>query len=391
MLIIMYKRTLANKINQLAQSFPIVAVTGPRQSGKTTLLRDIFADYNYVSLEDLDMREFAESDPRGFLTAYNDGAILDEVQRVPQLFSYLQTHVDTTKRAGEFILSGSQNFLLLENISQSLAGRVALLKLLPLSLEELRNAHYPLNNLEELIFNGCYPKIYYDHINPTDWYPNYIQTYIERDVRLIKNISDLSTFQRFLKMCAHRCGQLLNLSSLATDCGITHNTAKSWLSILEASFIIFLLQPYHSNFNKRLVKMPKLYFYDTGLICSLLTITDYSQLNTHYMRGALFENFVITEFYKHYLNQGKIPHLYFWRDKSGHEIDCIIEDSNKIYAIEIKAGKTIASDYFTGLNYWHALQPSTNNYLIYSGDVQQKRANSQVVSWKNINSILDDI
>jgi len=382
----MFNRIISNKIKALAAQYPILAVTGPRQSGKTTLLQALFAHLDYVSLEDIDTREFAENDPRGFLATYSKGVILDEVQRVPTLFSYLQTHVDANKKPGEFILSGSQNFLLLENISQSLAGRVALLKLLPLSLEELKLAQYPLPKLEELIFKGFYPRIYHKNINPTDWYANYIQTYIERDVRLIKNITDLSTFQRFLKMCANRCGQLLNLSSLATDCGITHNTAKSWLSILEASFIIFLLQPYHHNFNKRLVKTPKLYFYDTGLACALLNITEPQQLTTHYLRGGLFETFIFAELYKHFFNQGKVPNLYFWRDQSGHEIDCIIEEANKLIALEIKSAKTIASDFFAGLEYWQSLVNNKNieSHLIYGGDILQKRSDTQVVPWQKL-------
>jgi hypothetical protein len=389
----MFKRILTTELIQLASKFPLVAITGPRQSGKTTILRATFPELAYVSLEDLDTREFAESDPRGFLGNYAQGAILDEVQRVPKLFSYLQTHVDKQAKPGQFILSGSQNFLLLENITQSLAGRVALLNLLPLSLVELKQKQPQLNNLEEKMFTGLYPKLYKDNISPSDWYPNYIQTYVERDVRLIKNITDLSTFQRFLKMCANRCGQLVNLSALATDCGITHNTAKAWLSVLESSFIIFLLQPHYNNLNKRIIKSPKLYFYDTGLVCSLLGINNYEQLSAHYLRGGIFETFIIAELCKYYFNQGIRPPLYFWRDQSGHEVDCLIEKADELIPVEIKSGKTVASDFFSGINYWRDLagQAVNASYLIYGGEQQQQRNEVQVVSWNELEELFNNI
>ncbi len=321
----MITRVISDKLKSLYRKFPVVSVVGPRQSGKTTLVKNVFPRLKYVSLEELDNREFALRDPRGFLSTYDNGAIIDEAQRVPDLFSYIQTEVDKKDSPGQFILTGSQNILLHENVSQTLAGRVAILRLLPFSLEELKNTPYGSWQSDRYIYTGFYPRIYDKKINPADWYPNYIQTYVEKDVRLMKNISDLNTFQKFIKLCAGRTGQILNLSSLGNECGITHNTAKSWLSILEAGYIIFLLKPYHKNFNKRLIKMPKLYFYDTGLACFLLGIQNTSQLATHYLRGSLFESFVLSELIKERFNKGIEPNCYYWRDKTGNEIDCVIE------------------------------------------------------------------
>src|SRR5690554_1085048 len=387
----MIKRQMSDKIKYLAAKFPVVAVIGPRQSGKTTLVKNMFPEKNYVSLEDPDTREFALVDPRGFLAAYPEGAVLDEVQRAPHLFSYLQTIVDEKGQAGFFVLTGSHNFLLYENLSQTLAGRVAILKLLPFSLVELRMVNYPMESYERYLFKGFYPRIYDKDIEPVDWYPSYIQTYIERDVRLIKNISDLNAFQRFLRLCAGRTGQILNLSSLGNDCGITHNTAKSWLSILEASYIVFLLQPHYANFNKRLVKSAKLYFYDPGLVCSLLGIENEQQLFTHYLKGGLFESFVISELIKHRLNQGLEPNCYYWRDSRGNEIDCLLETGGLLTPVEIKAGKTITPDYFTALQYWRKLagEKARKSFVVYGGDGGQKRTQGNVVSWKDTTTIID--
>lgn len=380
---------MAEKLRFLASKFPVVSVIGPRQSGKTTLVRDVFSRMDYVSLEDLDTREFALNDPRGFLATYNKGAVIDEVQRAPKLFSYIQTAVDSRSKTGQFILTGSQNILLGENLSQTLAGRAAILKLLPLSLEELKNTAYELPSAEDYIFTGFYPRIYDKKIAPVDWYPNYIQTYVERDVRLIKNISDLNVFQRFVRMCAGRIGQMLNLSSLGNDCGITHNTARAWLSILETSYLVFLIRPYYKNFNKRLVKMPKLYFYDTGLACSLLGIQNRQQLETHYLKGSLFESFVLAEIVKNRFNEGLEHNCYYWRDKSGNEIDCLIETGGSLVQVEIKSGKTIVDDFFEGLRYWDKLadRNSKNLYLIYNGEEDQRRTFATVLGWKSITSI----
>lgn len=382
----MITRVLEGRLKQLAKQMPAIAVIGPRQSGKTTLVRKVFFNKPYVSLEDLDVREFAETDPRGFLAQYQAGAIFDEIQRVPSLLSYLQTIIDGRKSKGQFILTGSHNYLLQQHVSQTLAGRVAMLTLLPLSVEELDKTTAKTWTLEQYLFTGCYPRIYDQKLNPTKWYQDYIQTYIERDVRLIKNISDLHAFQKFIKLCAGRIGQILNLSSLANDCGITHNTAKAWLSVLESSYLVFLLQPHHKNFSKRLIKMPKLYFYDTGLACALLNIASLSQLKTHYLYGSLFESFVITELMKDRFNAGLQPNCYFWRDRLGHEIDCILDQGGQLTPIEIKSSKTIAADYFSGIQYWSSLakMSPSQGYVIYGGLLSQQRQQGNVLSWKTM-------
>lgn len=346
----------------------------------------MFPDKPYVSLEDLDMREFAQTDPRGFLDGYPQGAILDEIQRAPELFSYLQTLVDQKQKQGMFILTGSHHFLLMETLSQTLAGRVRILNLLPFSLEELETAHLAPASLEKMIFKGMYPRLYDKKIAPVDWYPDYLRTYIERDVRLLKNISDLSLFQKFLKLCAARIGQLLNLSNLAEECGITHNTAKSWLGILEASFIVHLLKPHYRNFNKRIVKLPKLYFYDTGLVGSLLEIESEKQLQTHPLRGSLFEAAILSELIKYRMNRGLPLNLHFWRDKTGHEIDCVIERGETLVPVEIKSSQTVNEELLKNLKYWVriSLQKKMNAFLIYSGDAEQKRQGVTILGWKKV-------
>ncbi len=382
----MIQRDIQDKILLLAEKFPVISVTGPRQSGKTTLLKELFPNYRYESLEEPDTRLFAASDPRNFLGQENK-MIIDEIQRVPELFSYLQTITDNTNVNGQFIISGSQSFLLNQHISQSLAGRVAILNLMPLSLNEITNHGIIEKKYEKLIFQGFYPRLYDKNIDPVDFYPNYIQTYLERDVRLLQNIHDLTVFIRFLKLCAGRTGQLLNLTSLANDCGISVNTAKSWISVLEASYIVFLLHPHFKNFNKRLVKMPKLYFIDTGLASSLLEIHSETQLSTHYLRGNLFENFIISEFNKTRYNKGLRNNCFFWRDNKGTEIDCIVEDGNKLTPIEIKSGNTFNTDFFKNLNYWNKLSgnPIENSYVIYGGENTRETKDGNLLSWTNLN------
>jgi len=381
----MIERTLTSRLVALAQKFPVVTLTGPRQSGKTTLVRATFPALPYVSLEEPDIRQIALTDPRGFLANFPDGAVLDEVQRTPELFSYLQ-HIVDEKRTAQFILTGSSNFLLLERISQSLAGRTAILHLLPLSLEELPpgDASY-----EQVIFRGRYPRIYDRDIAPTDFYPAYIQTYVERDVRLMKDIGDLDAFIRFVQLCAGRVGQLLNYTSLANDAGISPNTARAWLSVLESSYILYRLQPYHRNFNKRLVKSPKLYFHDTGVACSLLGIRDESQVNLHYLKGALFENLVINEFIKRNFHRGDNWQPYFWQDSQGREIDCLLVAGEVLRPIEIKAGKTLATSYFDNLNYWRSLlnAPQAPAYVVYGGDRSLQTGAGALVSWRELASI----
>ena len=381
----MIKRVIQDKIKHLAEKFPVISVTGPRQSGKTTLIKSMFPDLLYESLEDPDTRLFALSDPRKFL-GNEKKMIIDEIQRAPELFSYIQSNTDKTSLNGQYIISGSQSFLLNQHISQSLAGRVAIFNLMPLSLFELREHGFKITEYEKLIFQGFYPRLYDRNINPADFYPNYIQTYLERDVRLLQNIHDLNLFIRFLKLCAGRIGQLLNLNSVANDCGVSPNTAKSWISVLEASFVIFLLQPHFKNFNKRLVKMPKLYFIDTGLASSLLDIESENQLSTHYLRGLLFENFIISEFIKTRLNNGLRSNCYFWRDNKGTEIDCIIENGNLITPVEIKSGNTFNQDYFKNLNYWNKLSGNTNknSYVIYGGVSGRETKDGKLLSWNDL-------
>lgn len=381
----MIKRKAEKKIKQLSKSFPVVAVIGPRQSGKTTLVRRAFPDKPYILLEDPDTRIFAEEDARGFLAQFPKGAILDEVQKVPALFSYLQGILDDKNKPGFFILTGSQNFLLMEKITQSLAGRIAIFKLLPLTMEELSSVDIDFDDYEEYLFRGMYPRLYDKHINPGDLYSNYVQTYLERDLRGLKNVHNLSTFHIFIKMCAYRTGQILNLSSLANDCGITHNTAKEWISLLETSFIIFRLTGYHKNFNKRLIKMPKLYFVDPGLASYLAGIKNSEQLKIHSLKGPLFESFIISEFLKYQYNRGKDSSLYFWRDKTGHEIDCILEDSTNSMPIEIKSGRTITGDYFKNIKYWCNLAKIDmgESYIVYGGLKNQKRSTGHIIGFKN--------
>lgn len=386
----MIKRDISKQLLRLSRNFPIVSLTGPRQSGKTTLVKALFGKkYRYISLEDLDLRSFANDDPRGFLEEYSKYVIFDEIQNCPNLFSYIQGIVDRDKLNGQFILTGSQNFLLLEKISQSLSGRVAILHLLPLSLNELQKAKITPPSLEKILFKGFYPRLFKKPILPHEWYTNYLRTYIERDLRQIKAIHNLNTFQIFLKMCASRTGQLLDLTSLGNDCGISHNTAKAWLNILETSFIIFYLRPHFKNYTKQLIKSPKLYFYDTGLLSTLLNIHSSDQLKTHYLKGNIFESFILSEFMKNkYHNLAKY-NLYFWRDKRGHEIDCLIEKPNKLIPIEIKSSKTISSDFFKNLNYWNDISKNNkkDSYLVYGGREDQKRTSGKVLSWENIYKI----
>ncbi|MGE5528979.1 MAG: ATP-binding protein [Patescibacteria group bacterium] len=385
----MIERAIASKLLALAGKFPVVALIGPRQSGKTTLVRNLFAKKAYVSLEDPDRREFAATDPRGFLRSLPGGAVIDEAQRVPGLFSYMQTLIDERGSPGFFILTGSQNFLLQESLSQSLAGRVALLRLLPFSLTELEAAGYALDEPETYLFKGFYPRIYDREIAPSDWYPNYVQTYVERDVRLLKNITDLDAFQRFLRLCAGRIGQVLNLSSLGDDCGISHNTARAWLSVLEASYIVFLLRPHHKNFSKRLIKSPKIYFLDPGLACSLLGLGNQEQLSSHYLRSGLFESMMIAEIVKARFNLGLESNCWFWRDQSGHEVDCLLEEAGALVPIEFKAGKTASPGFFHAMQYWCNLAgvPAARAYVIYGGDDNLALDQGNLVSWRKVASI----
>jgi len=383
----MIARTLTTKIIALAQKFQVITLTGPRQSGKTTLVRAAFPTLPYVSLEEPDIRQIALIDPRGFLANYPAGAILDEIQNTPDLFSYIQRLVDEN-RLVQFILTGSSNFLLMEKISQTLAGRTAVLQLLPFSLAELEPG---AEQYEDLIFKGRYPRIYDRDIAPTDFYPAYIQTYVEKDVRLLKNIGDINAFIQFIRLCAGRIGQLLNLASLASDAGISPNTARAWLSVLESAYILYRLQPYHRNFNKRLVKSPKLCFYDTGVACSLLGIRDANQVTLHYMKGALFENLIINEFIKRTFHRGDNRQPYFWQDNHGKEIDCLLVDGDKVTPVEIKSGKTLSTSYFDNLRYWRPLAelPEDQGYVVYGGEQSMLTSTGAFVSWRHLERIPD--
>lgn len=385
----MIPRDSEQLINTLLRGFPLITLTGPRQSGKTTLAKAIFAHRPYASLEDPDIRRLARDDPRSFLERFPDGAVLDEVQRCPELFSYLQTMVDADGRMGLFVLTGSQQFGLMSGITQSLAGRSAFVELLPFSLAELiRAGRLPLN-INSILVTGCYPPIYDRELSPASWFGAYVTAYIERDVRQMLKIQDLETFQRFVRLCAGRTGQLLNLSSLATECGITHNTVKAWISVLEASYLIFLLRPHHANFNKRLVKMPKLYFYDSGLVSWLLGIRTPEQMDTHPLRGSIFETFVIAELVKSRLNRGEPRNLYFWRDSNGNEVDVIIESGDKLMPVEIKSGKTVNREFFHGLEKWLKLAGDQvySPVLIYGGDESFNQKGIQVMSWRECGTL----
>lgn len=385
----MIKRTAHSTLLRLAQGFPIVAITGPRQSGKTTLAKSAFPDKPYLSLEDPDIRAIAESDPRRLLQNYPDGAILDEAQRVPQLFSYLQTHVDADLKPGMFVLTGSQQFGLLSGITQSLAGRVGVVQLLPFSLAELQNADRLTEKVDDILYRGYYPPLYDRKFSPGDWFAGYVTTYVERDLRQLINVRDLSIFQRFIRMCAARTGQLLNLSALASDCGITHNTAAAWISVLEASYIIHLLRPHYRNFNKRLVKMPKLYFCDVGLAAWLLGIRKNEEMAFHAHRGSLFENMVVIEFLKQCWNNGEPSNLFFWRDSKGLEIDLLLENRTGLVPIEIKSGATIASDYLDNLKKWSVMSAGQElpAWLIYGGNNKTVSGVTRIVPWNGIKDI----
>ncbi len=383
----MTDRIVATEVLKLSEQYPVVTILGPRQSGKTTLCKQLFPDKVYVSLEELDLRQFATDDPRGFLEKYcQTGVVLDEIQRVPSLLSYVQTEVDLKNKNGQFILTGSHQFDLMQSVDQSLAGRTALVKLLPYSVDEIYNKETP--SLLKVLYTGFYPRIFEEQLDPTQAMAFYTATYVERDLRQLINIKDLTKFENFLKLCAARVGQVLNYSSLGSDCGIDQHTVKEWLSILEASFIIRLLHPYYKNFNKRLVKNPKLYFIDTGLLCYLLNIKKVDQLDTHPLLGSIFECFIVSELCKKFSNKVENDNLYFFRDHRGREVDVIFDNVVNVDQLEIKLGKTLHGDVFSGLNYLKKSDLDvSNSYLVYGGEDSRVQGGVDVIPWKSIGGL----
>ncbi len=381
----MIQRDIEDTIRRYARQYPVVSITGPRQSGKTTLCKMVFPQKPYVSLEEPDEREFALNDPKGFLGRFADGAVLDEIQRTPSLLSYMQGIVDQRDHPGQFIITGSQNFELSQSISQSLAGRTAIVRLLPFTLSEVQRLRPVLFSMDDAIYSGSYPRIFHRKLNPTEALSFYFNTYVERDLRQLINVRDLATFETFMKLCATRCGQLLNLSSLGNDCGVTHNTVKSWLSILEASYIIKLLPPYYRNLGKRIIKTPKIYFIDTGLASYLLGIQKVEHVATHPLRGSLFENLVMSELLKNRFNRGKTDNLYFIRDRKGNEVDILLDYGPSLDLVEVKSAQTISSDFFRGIEHYRRIYREVRNcLLIYGGDKSRVHGGVTVVPWKDL-------
>jgi len=384
----MIYRKIEKVLFSLMQKYPAINITGPRQSGKTTLVKELLKEHHYFSLENPDIKLFAESDPRGFLRSAGERFILDEVQNVPELFSYLQQEIDDGKPNGSVILLGSQNFLISERISQSLAGRVANLKLLPLSNRELQSAGLLPDKLNRLLLAGGYPRLYKEQMHPVEFFPHYIETYLQRDVRLIKNIGDLSAFNRFMKLCAGRTGNILNISTLANDADVSANTVKSWLSVLEASYIIFFIQPYSPNVNRRWVKMPKLYFYDTGLACALLNIENEQQIDSFYMKGSLFENMIFSELLKERYNNGLNAQFFFMRDSKGNEVDCVIEKAGETVFVEIKMSETLSPAHQKNIRLFRKDQPANlDDYVVYNGNEDVVYHNIRYCNWLNVDKI----
>jgi predicted AAA+ superfamily ATPase len=393
----MIQRTLASRLVTLSGTYPVLFLTGPRQSGKTTLAKATFPEFRYISLEDLQNRQEATEDPRGFLGRLEGsrGAILDEIQRTPDLFSYIQAFVDARK-SGPLILTGSQQFLLSERISQSLAGRAAILELLPFSIAELcaresltpdglatvdEVRERPTFGLDEMLFTGLFPPIHDRRLEPTPWLDGYVRTYVERDLRTLATVGDLETFTRFVGLCAGRAGRLLNASSLGADAGVTHSTARRWISILQASYVIDLLRPHFENFSRRLVKTPKLYFIDTGLLCYLLGIRKAEDLHFHPLRGMIFENLVVAELCKLFLHRGERPPLYLWRDSNGREVDVIVDLGVRRIPVEIKAGQTVAGDFLRSLDLYTTLSSGPGGVLVYGGDETYRRRAHIIRPW----------
>ncbi len=388
----MIPRTVSSYLRSIFTKYPVVTITGPRQSGKTTLCRQVFSKKPYANLESFEVRDFAKSDPKRFLGQFPDGAVLDEIQRAPELVSFIQVHVDEKKRNGLFILTGSQQFEISQAISQSLAGRTAIIKLLPLSLEEVSALGASIS-ADEALFKGFYPRIHDQDLNPTQALGDYFETYVQRDLRQLSEVRHLSIFEKFVKLCSGRIGQLLQLQGLGSDAGVSHTTAREWISLLEASFIVFLLNPFFGNISKRLIKSPKLYFYDVGLACYLLGIENQKQLLSHPLRGQLFENLIIGEALKFRYNRGQKNNLHFLRDSSGNEIDLLLDFGQQVLPIEIKAGQTIAGDFFKGFQAFEDFfkKSAFGRLLVYAGKEKQDRGDVRVAGFLDFHRSLEDL
>lgn len=378
------KRIIETKILDAIQNHKVLSLLGPRQSGKTTLARTLFPQFKYLNLELPETRLLAQTDPKALLAQSGPHIILDEIQRVPELLSYVQVYVDEPKSLWKFILTGSQSLEISKNISQTLAGRTQIFKILPLSYQELQTAKIERSSLDEQLFFGFYPRIYNEKLDPTEWLGSYFETYVERDVRQLMNIKEMDEFNRFIRLCAGRVGQLVNYSQLGSEAGVTQPTAQSWLGLLRTTFILFTLSPHHKNFNKKIVKTPKIFFHDTGLLCYLLRIKNADQLNSHPLRGHIFENFVVAEYAKKYFNNGEESPLYFWRDQKGHEVDLIIDEGEFLFPIEIKSSSTFNKDFLTSIQYLNSLQDFTKGRCVYGGEKKLQMHSCEILPWKEI-------
>lgn len=381
------KREIENEIKTLTKEFPIIVLLGPRQSGKTTLSRKLFNEYEYVSLEDFDLRELAKNDPRKFFKKFPKKVIIDEIQRAPKLFSYLQTHSDNLNKPGQFVITGSQNYLMMKNISQSLAGRVGIATLLPFSFNEIKSFSKE-RGVDDILYRGFYPRLHMHNIRQHSFYRTYVDTYLERDIRTLVHIEQYDVFKKFLIALSGRTGQLLNKSSLAAECGISRETVSQWLNILEISYIIFRLPSFHKNYKKQIIKSAKIFFYDSGLVCYLLGIKSVDQVTEHYLRGNIFETMVINEFFKNNFNFGKAYTFYYWRDKKGQELDLVFEQGMTKNGVEIKSSQTMRNDFFRNLQHWKSLDKNNEGILIFDGTLDGEMNAAKVFNWRNLDKIL---